>query len=132
LNQRPSGYEPDELPLLHPAPMEFLVNSELFLYSACSRLKTSTISTAQLNRLLCLHTPPIKQVVFLRSYSRRTGMRDLILEQVSRLDAFSAYPNQTWLPSTAVGTTTGTPEVCPSQSSRTRESPPQISCAHNG
>ncbi len=59
-------------------------------------------------------------------------MGDLILEWASRLDAFSAYLDQTWLPGIAPGGTTGTPEVCPSRSSRTRESPPQISCAHDG
>jgi len=40
--------------------------------------------------LLRLHRPPIKQVVFLRSYSLN-GMRDLILRRVSHLDAFSGY-----------------------------------------
>jgi hypothetical protein len=54
-------------------------------------------------------------------------MGDLILGRASHLDAFSAYPNQTWLPSNAPGGTTGTPLVCPSRSSRTRESLPQIS-----
>jgi hypothetical protein len=36
-------------------------------------------------------------------------MGDLILGRASHLDAFSAYPNQTWLPSNAPGGTTGTP-----------------------
>src|SRR6266511_1840264 len=57
---------------------------------------------------------------------------DLILEQASRLYAFSAYPFRTWLTSSAVGTTTRTPEVRPSRSSRTRDSPPQVSYAHGG
>src|SRR3990172_9971976 len=50
--------------------------------------------------------------------------RDLILGRVSHLDAFSGYLCQTYLPSNAVGTTTGTPEVCPPRSSRTRGSSP--------
>jgi len=50
----------------------------------------------------------------------------------SRLDAFSAYPFQTWLPSYASGETTGAPAVCPSGSSRTTESSPQDSHAHRG
>src|SRR5690349_617282 len=54
----------------------------------------------------------------------------LILELASRLDAFSGYPFQTWLPGDALGRTTGTPGVCPSRSSRTRDSSPQDSCAH--
>jgi len=53
---------------------------------------------------------------------------DLVWERASRLDAFSAYPNRTWLPSHAPGGTTGTPAVRPSRSSRTRDGPPQISC----
>ncbi len=57
---------------------------------------------------------------------------NLILKLASRLDAFSAYHVQTWLPGDAPGGTTGTPEVCPSRSSRTRESSPQISYAHDG
>ncbi len=54
----------------------------------------------------------------------------LILELVSRLDAFSGYPCPTWLPSNAPGGTTGTPLVGPFRSSRTRKRSPQISCAH--
>ena len=45
----------------------------------------------------------------------------LILWSASRLDAFSGYPFQTWLPGDASGKTTGTPGVCPSRSSRTRD-----------
>jgi len=55
---------------------------------------------------------------------------DLILGPVSRLDAFSVYPIRTWLPSRATGVTTGTPEVRPPRSSRTKGGTPQISCAH--
>ncbi len=57
--------------------------------------KPSTISTAKLKTLLLLHTPPIKQVVYLRSYSFRRRMGNLILGPASHLDAFSAYPHQT-------------------------------------
>ena len=57
--------------------------------------KPSTISTVKLKTLLPFHLPPIKQVVYLWSYSRRTGMGDLILGWASHLDAFSAYPFQT-------------------------------------
>ena len=96
------------------------------------QVKPSTISTAKLNTLLHLHSPPIKQVVCLRSYPRRTGVGNLILGWASHLDAFSAYPFQTWLPSYAVGTTTGTPEVCSLRSSRTGRNSPQICCAHDG
>ena len=102
-----------------------------FLCSYWCRSKTSTISTAQLNILLCLHMLPIKQVVYLRSYLVKP-VGDLILRWASHLDAFSVYPIRTWLPSIAAGATTDTPEVRPSQSSRTRESSSQISSAHNG
>ena len=55
----------------------------------------------------------------------------LILGLASRLDAFSAYPFRTWLPSHAAGATTGAPEVRPLRSSRTKSSFPQISYAHD-
>ena len=59
-------------------------------------------------------------------------MRDLILGGVSRLDAFSVYPFQTWLPGYATGVTTGEPEVRPARSSRTKASSFQISYARAG
>ena len=46
---------------------------------------------------------------------------------VSRLDAFSAYHVRTWLPCDAASATTGTLEVRPTRSSRTRVRSPQIS-----
>ena len=55
----------------------------------------------------------------------------LILEGASRLDAFSAYPFRTWLPSCATGVTTGAPSVRPPRSSRTEGSSPQTSYAHD-
>ena len=55
----------------------------------------------------------------------------LILWKASHLDAFSAYPIQTRIPGGAPGGTTGTPEVCPSRSSRTSDSTTQNSCAHD-
>ena len=59
------------------------------------------------------------------------SLGDLILGKVSRLYAFSAYPDQTSLPSYATGVTTGSQEVCSPRSSRTKGKPPQISCAHH-
>ena len=55
----------------------------------------------------------------------------LISGKVSRLYAFSVYPDQTSLPSSATGVTTGSQEVCSSRSSRTKDNPPQFSCAHH-
>jgi len=81
--------------------------------------------------LLRLHLPPIKQVVFLRPYPV-IPVGDLILRRVSRLDAFSGYPCRTWLPSGAAGATTGTPEVRPLRSSRTRSRSSQVPYAHSG
>src|SRR5438270_10842558 len=49
---------------------------------------------------------------------------NLISGKVSRLYAFSVYPDQTSLPSYATGVTTGSQEVCSSRSSRTRDNPP--------
>src|SRR3954453_4596097 len=56
----------------------------------------------------------------------------LIEERASRLDAFSGYPFRTYPTSHAPGGTTGTPEVRPSRSSRTRDSLPQVSYARGG
>src|ERR1041385_9272179 len=59
------------------------------------------------------------------------GLGDLILGKVSRLYAFSVYPDRTSLPSGAPGGTTGSQEVRPPRSSRTKGRPPQISSAHH-
>ena len=58
------------------------------------------------------------------------GMGAIILGSASRLDAFSGYRIRTWLPGAAAGATTGTPEVRPSRSSRTKDRFPQRSYAH--
>ena len=60
------------------------------------------------------------------------GTGNLILGRVSHLDAFSAYPIRTWLPSDATGVTTRTPSVRSLWSSRTRSDTPQVSCARTG
>ena len=91
--------------------------------------KRLAVSTGPLKRLLVLYARPINPVVYRGPLSYWTG--DLVLRGVSRLDAFSVYPGRTWLPSAAVSTTTGTPAVRPSQSSRTREKAAQVSCAHD-
>src|SRR5207249_9305969 len=97
----------------------------------CSKSRPRAISTGPLNTLLCLHVPPINVVVSHGSYSLE-GMGSLISRWASRLDAFSGYPIQTWLISSAVGTTTDTPEVCSLRSSRTRSDSSQASSAHGG
>src|ERR687887_192507 len=97
----------------------------------CSKSRPRAISTGPLNALLRLHVPPIDVVVSHGPYSLE-GMGSLISRWASRLDAFSGYPIQTWLISSAVGTTTDTPEVCSSRSSRTRDDPSQASNAHGG
>src|SRR4029450_4732011 len=89
------------------------------------------ISTGRLNTLPCFHLRPIDLVVHEGPY-RVNPVGDLILRRASHLDAFSAYLCRTWLPSRAAGATTGTPEVRPPRSSRTRGSSPQVSCAHGG
>jgi hypothetical protein len=100
-------------------------------WRAGARAKPSAISTAQLQRLRAVHLPPIHLVVYEGPYSHEE-MGRLILGPVSRLDAFSASPFRSWLPGTAPGGTTGTPADRPPRSSRTRGSPPQASCAHDG
>ena len=97
----------------------------------CSKSRPRAISTGPLNTLLCLHVPPINVVVSHDPYSLK-GMGSLISRWASRLDAFSGYPIQTWLISSAVGTTTDTPEVSRSRSRRTRDDSSQASSAHGG
>jgi hypothetical protein len=89
------------------------------------------ISTGQLHTLPCFHVPPINLVVCEGPYLVEP-VGDLISRRASHLDAFSAYPFRTWPTSHAAGATTGTPEVRPPRSSRTRGSSSQISCAHSG
>ncbi len=89
------------------------------------------ISTGQLHTLPCFHFRPINLVVCQGPYPV-DPVRDLISRPASHLDAFSAYPSRTWPTSHAAGATTGTPEVRPPRSSRTRGSSSQISYAHSG
>ena len=89
------------------------------------------ISTGQLNTLLCVHFRPINVVVYHGPY-QVYPVGALILERASRLDAFSGYPSRRWLTSHAAGATTGTPELRPSRSSRTRDSLPQRSFGCRG
>jgi hypothetical protein len=68
-------------------------------------------------RLWCYHL----YICDLSTSSSITSLRwSLILRWVSYLDAFSTYLIRTWLPCDAAGATTGTPEVRPTRSSRTR------------
>ena len=85
---------------------------------------TWTISTDMLRASPRFHTRPINLVVFEGPWG------ELILRGASHLDAFSGYPVRTWLPGSAAGATTGTPEVRPPRSSRTRGSSSQLSNAH--
>ncbi len=61
-----------------------------FIYEASPR----TISTGQLHALLHLHFRPINPVIYWGPY-QVNPVRALILERVSRLDAFSGYPYRT-------------------------------------
>jgi hypothetical protein len=105
--------------------------SKLHSDDTCSKSRPRAISTGPLNALLRLHVPPINVVVFHGPYSLE-GMGSLISRWASRLDAFSGYPVQAWLISSAVGTTTDTPEACSSRSSRTRDDSSQAPSAHGG
>ena len=100
--------------------------TRFFLLAYLSLEKVSrAISTGLLSPSLNLHILPINVVV------SHDPQGKLILETASRLDAFSAYPDPTWIPGGAAGATTGIPEVGPTRSSRTKVSPPQFSNAHN-
>ena len=96
------------------------------------RLRSSfrPISSSQLHTSLYFHPCPIYLIVSKGSLTFLLG--DLISRRASRLDAFSVYPIPSWLPSRAIGMTTGPPADGPSRSSRTKDSPSQISCARAG
>ena len=79
----------------------------------------------------CTSTPALSTSSSSRGLtSLRMGY--LILRGASRLDAFSVYPFQAWLPCHGFGKPTGTPAARPSRSSRTKDSSSQISYAHAG
>ena len=60
----------------------------------CCELSPRPISTSQLHTLRCFYLWPINPLVSVGALThKRVG--DLILEQVSRLDAFSGYPFRT-------------------------------------
>ena len=102
--------------------------SALAVHPERHRSSPRLISTGRLNALPHLHPRPINLVIYKESY-QVNPVGDLILGPVSHLDAFSVYPLRTWLPSRATGVTTGTPEVRPPRSSRTKGRTPQISYA---
>jgi hypothetical protein len=105
---------------------EFVSHAPSKFYGQAER----AISTGELHALLRFNLQPINQVVYLGP-SLPLGLGDLILRSVSRLYAFSVYRNRTSLTSRAIGMTAGIQEVRPSRSSRTKDRPSQISCAHN-
>ena len=114
-----------------------LKNSALYFDELCSGkeprikvVKRSPVSTGQLKRLT-RRTSPAYQPGRLPGGSRAVALRNLILGLASCLYAFSTYPYRTWLPCAASSETTGTPEVRPSKSSRTKEKIPQVSYAHS-
>ena len=89
------------------------------------------ISTGRLNTLPCVHLRPIYLVVYQGPYPV-DPVGELVSRRVSRLDAFSAYLFRRSPTSRALGRTTGTRELRPSRSSRTRDSSSQFSYARNG
>ena len=89
------------------------------------------ISTGRLHALPQFHLRPINVVVSHGPYPVNPVAR-FILKRASHLDAFSGYPFRRSLTSNALGRTTGTRELRPSRSSRTRDSLPQSSCECRG
>ena len=97
-----------------------------------SRHETVLLAIKPIERLVpvssthyCAYTPGLS------TWSSTTALKgELVSRWVSRLDAFSGYPVRTWLSGGATGVTTGAPEVCPSRSSRTRDSASQVSFTH--
>jgi len=101
------------------------------MWLRCVLVSFRPVSASSLHSLLSFQVWPIDPVVCGGPYPSKR-VRSLILEKVSRLDAFSGYPVRTWLSSGAPGGTTGGPEVRPSRSSRTRDRFPQASDARGG
>ena len=108
-------------------PFETSIASTNFIVNPSPR----AISTGQLNVLPHLHFRPINVMVSHGPYLVNP-VGNLILERASHLDAFSAYPFRRSLTSRALGRTTGTRELRPSRSSRTRDSLPQVSYGCSG
>ena len=111
-------------------PIPSKLHTDPITYFLFLRSSPRPISNGQLHALLHFHLRPIHLVVFKGSYFLRMGY--LILRGASRLDAFSVYPFQTWLPCRAFGQATGTPAVRPARSSRTKARSSQISSARAG
>ena len=114
-------------PRWQPSPLENSIASTNVFVDPSPR----PISTGQLNALPHVHFRPIDVVVYHGPY-QIDSVGDLILERVSHLDAFSGYPFRRSPTSRALGRTTGTRELRPSRSSRTRDSLPQISFGCRG
>ena len=134
-NPRPSPWQGDTPPLSHSCTtylQNHILKSSLPFHQPTrpSWISPRPISNSQLRTLLHFHLCPIYLVVFKGSYFFRMGY--LILRGASRLDAFSVYPCQTWLPGHELSSSTGTPAVRPSRSSRTKDSSSQISSACAG
>ena len=106
--------------------------SHLFLKSKPKDLPGQAVDL--LVAVSCVHRCTSTSALSTSSSSRglHLAMGDLILRGASRLDAFSVYPVPAWLPSCAIGMTTGPPAAGPSRSSRTEDSSSQISCARAG
>ena len=111
-------------------PSELHTDTRLsFPFSKPLRISPRPISTCQLNALPRLHSKPINLVVFKGSYSY-DGISYLeggfTLRCLQRL----SLPDLATLP--CCWSTTDTPAVRPSRSSRTKDSSSQISYAHAG
>ena len=58
-------------------------------------MSPSPVSTGRLHPSRGFHLRPIKHVFYMRATDTRRRQGILILEQASRLDAFSGYPSRT-------------------------------------
>ena len=113
-----------------------------FYFFAPSKLHRRTLQTFPSRQALGLLVP-VRSTPYRASTpglsSRRLrvtllafAMRGFISGPASRLDAFSAYPFRTQLPSRTAGAMTGSPSVRPLRSSRTRSSSLHASSARDG
>jgi hypothetical protein len=126
------GFSSIGLPL--PRELEYLMGGGLWAAYTQNVLVSTVNLMVKPNGLLVL-VSSTHYCAYTSSLSTRSSSSalqgSLILRKVSRLYAFSAYPDRTSLLSCATGVTTESQEVRPARSSRTRARPSQTSYAHS-
>src|SRR6056297_2617425 len=129
-----TGVAPPQLP---PEILNFYIYIHIYVLSKLytginGKSSPRLISTGQLNMLPHLHLRPIYLIIYHESYLVTTSgipclEASFTLRCFQRLSS-THIATQLYAP----GGTTDTPAVCPSRSSRTKDSSSQVSCACDG